>query len=226
MKNSHRWVLVAAMALAASAQAPAAEVSLAEFAFNIDGSVTNGSAPGGVSLGGFNTMTGLGIVTIQLSGAGSRHVGMFADHEIDEVTNTFYNEYGAASGSPAAGQSWEIDEPGWTYGNIYDNFKAGVLDGTNGVPSSAPDDVSMAMAWAFTLDAGQTATISFRYSDIAPTGGFFLSQFDPDSNATIYMSSGLSIQTGGQVPEPASFALVGLALLGLWQTQRRGAGRR
>lgn len=224
MPNVQRWVALGAAALMVSTPAPAAVISLFEYAFNIDGTVTTTPAPAVVSLGGFDTATGLGTVTVSLSGPGSHYVGMFSDHEIDEAINTFFNEYGATLGTPAAGQSWEIDEPGYVFGDIYNNFLASALDGTNGVPVGSPDDVSMAMAWSFILGVDETATLSFVVSQTAPTGGFYLWHTDPGSPADLYLSSSLNVrQGGGQIPEPATFGLVGLSLLGLWGSRRRGA---
>jgi len=97
---------------------------------------------------------------------------------------------------------------------------AGTLDGTNGVPAGSEDDVAMAMAWDFALNAGETAYISFLISDALPAGGFYLTQSDPDSLAAIHLSSGLSIRQGGQAPEPATLALVGWAC---WRHGRCGA---
>jgi PEP-CTERM motif len=225
MRQWQRWIPLGVAALAAlSAPVQAAEVTLFEHAFNIDGTVSNGSAPAGVNLGAFDTTTGLGTVTVRLQGAGSRYVGLFADHEIDEAINTFFNEVGSVSGTAAAGQSWEIDEPGYSFGDIYANFTGGALDNTNGVPAGSPDDVSMAMAWAFVLQPDQVATVSYLFSTTAPTSGFYLTQFDRDSQSSIYLSSGLAIvNDGGQVPEPTSWALTGLSLAALALMRRRRA---
>jgi len=162
-------------------------------------------------------LSGLGSFTVGLGPgpAGSHYVVAFVDPEIDEAINTFFNEIGSAFGSPAAGQSWEIDEPGFVYGDIYTNFLAGALDNSNGVLS--PDDVSMALGWNFVLTNTQVASISFALSDIRPSGGFYLTQTDPDSQASIYFSSQLNIRdTGGPgvVPEPSTIILM-LSGLGL-----------
>ena len=201
-------VLLALGAWTAPGQA-APVIELSEFAFNIDGTVTSGSAPGGVNLAGFNTTTGLGNVTVTIAGAGAHYVALFVDHDINAGTNTFFNEYGSVTGAPAAGLSWEIDEPGYVFGNIYTNFQAGTLDNTIfGGVSDKIDDVSMALGWNFILADGETAAITFTLGTAAP-GGFSLAQIDLDSPAAIYFTTGLEIR-GGEVPvpEPATTLLL------------------
>jgi len=110
----------------------AADIILFDFGLNIDGDTTcneglgcdtNGAADlggiAGVGDSGFNYTTGLGVLSITLTGSGAHYVGLFVDHEIDEPLNTFFNENGNVGGTGAAGQSWEIDEPGYVFGNIF-----------------------------------------------------------------------------------------------------------
>jgi hypothetical protein len=219
-------MLAGAAALVTSTQASAAAVTLFEYAFNIDGQVANITqgdvVPLGANLAAFDTSTGIGKITLSLSGSGTHSVSLFLDHDIDEAINTSFNESGRATGTPAAGQSWEIDEPGIVFGDIYNNFKLGALDDSNALPAGAEDDVSMAMGWSFVLGAGQQAVIDFSVSPNAPSGGFYLSQVDADSNASLHMWSGLTILDQDQnVPEPASWMLVAPALAGLMVLRRR-----
>ncbi|MBI4268950.1 MAG: PEP-CTERM sorting domain-containing protein [Candidatus Rokubacteria bacterium] len=194
---------------------------LFEWVFNIDGTISDSllgdPVPSGVNDAGFNYSTGIGTLTVSVSGAGSHVAGLFLDHEIDEGLNGFMNEFGAAVnlGSKPTGLSWEIDEPEYVFGNIYTNFTAGALDNSNGVPSGSPDDVSMALLWSFDLLPGQSATLTFAVSDIEPSD-FYLSQTDPDSPYAIYMTGGLGV-TGGPagVPEPTSLIILAAGLAGL-----------
>lgn len=232
MRNK-KLTLLFAMASAAmvATAAPAATIDLQEWGINIDGTITHGditgadTLPGTVNSAAFDFSTGLGTLQIKLTDAGSHSVILFVDHEIDQEGNTFFNEYGAVAGTLEPGQSWEIDEPGWTFGDIYDNFLASGLDNTNGVPSTAPEDVSMAMAWNFTLAAGDIGTVSFILSTIQPTSGFYLAQTDPDSNnATVYFQSTFEQQQppcSNCIPEPGTILLTLTGLAGLAGLRRQ-----
>jgi len=208
-------IAAATMVLAsASAQAGVINLDLFEWAVNIDSAVADSyfadPIPAGVNIGAFNTTSGLGTVTVSLSGSGSHHVGLYVDHEIDEPTNTLFNEYGSTSGSASSGQSWEIDDP--YFGDIYSNFYASSLDSSNAIPSISPNDVSMALAWDFILSPLESSLVSFTVSDAAPGSGFYLMQTDPDSQYSLYFTSSLAIRT---VPEPATVFLLGVGLAAL-----------
>jgi hypothetical protein len=207
-------LLLAFLVLAPSPGA-AATIELFDYAFYDNGALYSNTTPAGMNTASFDLTSGLGTLTYTISSAGANTFIAFFDHEIDEATNTFFNEYGTAVGAPASGQSWEIDEPGYGFGDIYTNVTKGALDNTNAVPSGSDDDVSLALGWSFTLSAGEYAMLTFVVSDTAPASGFYLTHTDPDSEATLYFYSTLIIKGISPVPLPGSLLLLGSGLLGL-----------
>jgi hypothetical protein len=222
--NRQQPILLAAALATASPLALAADIELFDWAFNIDGTFSQiGSGdpiPGQANVSVFDGVTGLGSIQVTLAGAGLHNVDLFVDHEIDQAINTFFNEYGVANNTAATGQSWEIDEPGWSFGDIYFNTEDSTLDNFNGVAAASPDDVSMALGWDFSLQAGETAVIDFILSDTAPGSGFYLQQVDPNSGTEIYFRSNLEIQSS-VVPLPAAAWLFGSAMAGAVALGRR-----
>ncbi len=231
-------IIAGGFALSSAGQADAA-TALFEGHVNIDGGLTdiiNGPLPPGVNLGGFDTLTGLGFITLTVTGSGSHFAGLYLDLEIEEPSNTFFNEVGSTSGTRDGRQSWEIDEPGFAGppdgpGDIFDNFSGSdatlgsLLDNSVFDAVASPNDVAAALGWDFTLAAGETATVSFTSSQTAPTGGFYLVHTDPDSNESVYYSSTLRI-TGGGTPTPEggqSLTLLGLAVIAMGLFLRRKA---
>ena len=213
----------------ATSSASAATLTVFELAFNINGTTYSSQAgqldenfpvPGLQDPSGF-LATGLGTLTLNftptVAATTTFSLLVFLDLEIDENTNTFFNEYGAVSGTPPAGVSWEIDEPGFggILGDIYTNFTGNTLDNTNALTNPPVDDVAMALGWTFTLDPGQWASLTFGTSLTAPAG-FSLAQIDPDSpvgaaGTTVYFTGDVDIKE--QIPEPAMLLLLGTSLL-------------
>lgn len=145
------------------------------------------------------------------------HFIYFLDPEWDLFLNLASNEYaeflgfGLPTGAPTgaiAFTSWEIDEPGYVFGDIYDNVSFfGQLDDFNAVPSSAPDDVSMAFLWVLpSLGPQETATLTIQHLTAATNG---IAHYDPDSGsgAQLFVNGYLEYfpVSGPEVPEPSTF---------------------
>jgi len=175
--------------------------SLEDWVFNIDGTTSENFFGDPLPTTG-SLVDGLGTLSLEITGSGTHNVIGYFDFEIFEDFNTFFNESGFETGAPAIGQSWEIDEPGFIFGDIVDNVIAGSLDNSNGVPAGFEDDVALALGWDFSLLDGDIASIDYVVTSILPTVDFFLTQTDPDLGEAIYFYSKLDIQTSGGPPGP------------------------
>jgi hypothetical protein len=161
---------------------------------------------------------------LTFSGEGNHSIKSFFDIEMSQDVNTYFNEIATISGTPDSRLTWEVDEPGYLFGNIYDNFAGGSFDNSIFDGADIADDVSVGLGWDFTLTAGQTATLTYNIGDLIPAGGFFISHIDPESGENAYFTSNLTISGGPVgVPEPATagFVLFGSLLLSLFAAKRR-----
>lgn len=223
MKAKINWLLTSLVIFFAMPASVNAAIAVVDYGFNVDGAVAvptlGDPLPAAVDISAFDDSTGLGTIEVIVSGAGAHSFDAFFDHEIDEPDNSFFNEVGSSLGTTAAGQSWEIDEPGFVDGDIFRNFENSALDNAIGVSvfgdTTFPDDVSMSMGWDFTLALGETVTIMMALGTVAPTG-FFLQHSDPDSNKSIFLSSTLDISPSiPPIPLPGAIWLFGAGLIGL-----------
>ena len=230
-----KMTLIAILTLLAigGSLAVAGPVELFEYAFNVNGTFAHNALPvvGGTTINtaGFDFTTGLGTISINYNPGttGNKFLIIWLNLDSDSANNTFFNEYGSVNGSAPAGLTWEIDEPGYVFGDIFNNVMNGSLDNTNGVPSATPDDVSVAIGWNFNLAAGESAVMTLNVGTSKPAG-FSIQQTDPDTPVDIYLSSGLKINGGGQppvIPEPSTMVLLGGGLGACLLLRKRFGGR-
>ncbi|MFB3827546.1 MAG: PEP-CTERM sorting domain-containing protein [Bryobacteraceae bacterium] len=213
-------ITLCALLLVGAASPPAAadDVELFDYAFNLQGGYTLNATPvlpAGMAMddSGFDYLTGLGTLTIQAFNPGSVLAILGLNIDItnynSDPPNLYSDEYGSVNGAAPAGLSYEIDEPGYTIGHLFDDVAAGTLHNLNAITPANVDDVAMALGWGFTLPAAHKATMTFVVSTSAPSSGFYLGQHDP-VGPDVYFSSNLNITPtgGGVVPEPSSWILL------------------
>lgn len=157
----------------------------------------------------------------------------YLDADIAAALNSFFNEFGEVSGAAGAGDpdSFEIDEPGFFFGDIFDNLRLGALDDANAVPVGSPEDVAMALGFSLgDLVPGATATIQVMISSAGDRlGGFWLTHRDAGSQTTVTFSGNRSITglpaASQPVPEPSTMFL-GAGILLAWCARRRARDAR
>ncbi len=210
-----------------SSPVSALPIEVFDWAFNIDGIISEASNFDPLPLITNLDADGFGTLSWSTSVAGFHSIIGFFDTEF-AMDGIYWNEYADVFGSPSAGQSWEIDEPLF-FGDIYDNVVVySALDNRNEVPIGLEEDVSLALGWEFSLEAGQYAEVDFLLSNIAPQSGFYLGHFDDgvigdsSDDLALFLSSSLSIQSlPVPVPEPTTLAIFGMGLAGLLANRKR-----
>ena len=150
-------------------------------------------------------------------GAASLVFLSFLDAEIAEPGNTFFNEFATVTGVASPGQGFEVDEPGFVFGDIFCHLLAGSLDDTNALPMGSPDDVSMALSFEIgSLAFGEVARIEILISEAGEAlDGIVLTHRDPANPTTITYSGRATI-----LPEPGTALLLGVGLAALAASRR------
>ncbi len=163
--------------------------------------------------------TGMDLTNVSLFG--------FLDADLDETLNTFFNESGFTSdlvlgtgSGDGLVDSFEIDEPGFLFGNIIGNLLAGSLDGTNSVAAGSEDDVSMALGFDIgSLLAGQSIVATF---DISLSNNNGLGHTDLNSGSTFWYNGNVSINDPNPmiVAEPITLSLLFAGFLAIVVVRR------
>jgi len=133
----------------------------------------------------------------------------FLDAEIDVLPTTWYGEFARTGGTLAAGQNFEVDEPGAVFGNIIDNIFSGELDGSNTLDESTPDDVSMAISLELgSMAIGDSASVEVMISEDGDhVGSFWITHLDAfaitGTEITFSATASTAVDTGTE-PEPTA----------------------
>lgn len=137
----------------------------------------------------------------------------YLDGEIDPDLNSSFNEYGQYVSVDGVGagdinpDSWEIDEPGFVFGDIYDNLFLGALDNVNAVGLGYEDDVSMALGFQLgDILNGEAWELILNISDF-DIGGLY--HGDNDSGTGVYFNGTATVDRlpPVSVDEPAPILL-------------------
>lgn len=169
----------------------------------------------------FTNLTGQTLANVSVLG--------FLDADIDRDTTTFFNEFGelialslppGTPGGAIGASTWEIDEPGFVFGDIITHLQLNLLDNANGVPSGSPDDVSMALGFFLgALAPGDSFHVSFQTSTLPISG---LRQTDRDADSSFFYNGYATVARNPRpVPEPGLTALLGAGLLAAGNELRR-----
>jgi len=243
----HVLFLGALVALAGIGERSAFAVdnSLQDLWFNADGSFTEytGSPISGVDLSSYNTTTGLGTITFTDTTAGADYFDAWFDVP---VGTPFYNQNGAAVGSAAAGESWEIGD--YFTGTIGEDAFLGSLDNTNNLPGTTDNylgtcvgascngyaTAALGDSYGPVVGNGDEEIITLTVSQTAPSGGLYLQQtnpdvndnpLDPNSESEYFTLSAEYLPAGSgpppSTPEPSTWLLMlsGLLILA-WRMRR------
>jgi hypothetical protein len=158
--------------------------------------------------------TGLGQITVHIVGAPNtpHTVTLWLDETLTG-SEAYWMENGAAVGSPNAGTSYGLDEPGYGDPNGYQGSLYSAVHLGTALPqvdfSTNPTDISLALRLSTLLPTGDSMfTFTTSYNGIAPSG-FHLEQTSANGlGGTLYFSAASVNNTVSSVPEPGTWVLM------------------
>lgn len=157
------------------------------------------------------------------------YVGVYLNPYDDYGFGNDSTAYATVNGTLPADVSYQLGSPGVpdvSGFSAFGNFATNTLDGINTVGVSAPPpnvccDVAMAELYNFTLDSGDTATVTFTLSSDRPSDPN-IQVADPNGDTSVYLTETSSItKTGTTVtPEPSSILLLASGATIAWAKRR------
>ncbi len=194
--NNFTIIFGVSLCLGFNVSASFASSVLNGWAINLDGVVYEAWLSDTMPMSGDLDENGLGALTWSTDVPGPHHIIAFFDYEIDQAENTFFNSRGHSVNPLPPELTWEIDEPGFVFGDIYASITSTPLkplDNMTAMGLGSEDDVAMAVGFDFTLKTGETAGITLVLSDTEPPSDFYLEHYDPDSQESVYLSAALDL---------------------------------
>jgi hypothetical protein len=230
---SNKVVVRAFFLLTISTLSLYADPILNEMAFNINGTlfedVTWTGFPEMVTETtiGFDDETGIGKIQLVFSpddyiAGESYFILSFFDYDLDY---DFYEDESVAITGSVEGLTWEVDDS-YYVGGLYDvfldvgytdnqdlaGFDNTIFGAASADGSSILGDVSLAMGWNFTLDDGESAIITYAFSETEPVpgNGFLVTHTNSETQDVLYYTTSFSTTS---VPEPAIMTMLAMGCL-------------
>lgn len=198
---------------------PIANADLGEFGFMWNGTFYYAAdpLPSNFNMSAFDTMTGYGSIVITF-GPGSQLFTSVFDHNLGQLWD---KDLVGTGGMLDPGQSFEMGNPDAGLSTLVPDFFAEALNNQIDLPGLGEhDDWAMGMGYAFSVNPGEQATLLLKFGDIEPGSGFWMHQVG-DGGEQMYMQGILRNGETPDAPEPATMALIGAGLLGIWLKRRK-----